>query len=476
MWCAACLARQSVACRYRRRRPEQSVLYGVVAEHLETFLAEIESEGRSLPGFVIGEFRKFLTCGVLAHGFLRISCEQCKTDQLVAFSCKGRGFCPSCGGRRMAETAARLVDHVIPEVPVRQWVLSVPVPLRYRMAFDKVLTSRVLAIFLRTVNTWYRRQARCLGLTGPRTGSVTFLQRFGSALNLTPHFHSLLLDGVYIETEDGHVFHGIAPPTGDDVQRLVETVAHRVIRMLERTGIMSEDDFGTDPLTDQPALAALVGESIGGRGHSRLRVPTGDEEPVPPQCAQSRGFSLHAATAVPAHDRDKLEKLIRYTARPPLATERLQVLPNSQLAYRLKKKWRDGTSHIYMTPRQLLAKLAALVPPPRMNLIRFHGVLAPNALARSEVVPVALGHQDAQPDAQRSPRRAKRYAWAKLLARVFAVDVEHCPECGGPVKIVAAIHERSALTRILRHLGLPHQPPTIAPARAPPHLELDFAS
>ncbi len=246
--------------------------------------------------------------------------------------------------------------------------------------------------------------------------------------------------------------------------------------MLERAGIMSEDEFGEDPLADEPALAALVESSIRGRGHSRLLARIYGEEPAPAQCAASRGFSLHAATSVPAHRRDKLERLIRYTARPPVATERLQQLPNGQLAYRLKTPWRDGTTHIYMTPRQLLAKLAALVPPPRMNLIRFHGVLAPHAKARSEVVPVpVLDEQEADAE-QEGVRQPKRYAWSKLLTRVFAIDMEHCPECGGPLKIVAPILERSAIEKILRHLGLAHDPPLAVPARAPPQAELDFAS
>jgi len=80
--------------------------------------------------FVTDEFDAFLACGILAHGFLRLRCNGCKEEKLVAFSCKRRGICPSCGTRRMAEAAAHLVDHVIPKVPVRQWVLSFPIPLR----------------------------------------------------------------------------------------------------------------------------------------------------------------------------------------------------------------------------------------------------------------------------------------------------------------------------------------------------------
>src|SRR5690242_3145989 len=92
---------------YARRRPEETTLYQVIQEHLESFLAQVEAEtGASLPDFVKDEFEAFLESGILAHGFLRLRCGECAHEKLVAFSCKRRGFCPSCGARRMAETAA----------------------------------------------------------------------------------------------------------------------------------------------------------------------------------------------------------------------------------------------------------------------------------------------------------------------------------------------------------------------------------
>ena len=111
---------------YAPRRPEETVLYGVVAGNLESFLAQAERSDRIVPRFVERELRTFLDCGILAHGFLRVHCSACGRDRLVPFSCKWRGFCPSCGGRRMADTAAHLVDRVLPRVPVRQWVLTLP--------------------------------------------------------------------------------------------------------------------------------------------------------------------------------------------------------------------------------------------------------------------------------------------------------------------------------------------------------------
>ena len=127
-------------------------MYQVVAGQLETFLATQQERDRAVPGFVEEEFRSYLRCGIKTYGFLRLHCDTCCKDRLLAFSCKGgRAFCPSCGGRRMADTAAHLVDRVIPAVPVRQWVLSLPYSLRFRVAFDSDLLTAVLDIFIREV-------------------------------------------------------------------------------------------------------------------------------------------------------------------------------------------------------------------------------------------------------------------------------------------------------------------------------------
>ena len=137
---------------YERRRPEETTLYRLVQEHLESFLVQVEAEsGAGLPEFVKAEFDAFLECGILAHGFLRLRCGDCTHEKLVAFFCKRRGFCPSCGARRMAETAAHLVDCVIPPVPVRQWVLSLPIPLRLLLAAQPQLLAPLLQAIHRVI-------------------------------------------------------------------------------------------------------------------------------------------------------------------------------------------------------------------------------------------------------------------------------------------------------------------------------------
>ena len=169
---------------YCRHEPEKHPLYQILAPHLETFLQRTRTSEHQLPDHVEQELRAYLKCGILAHGFVRLRCEDCGESRAVPSSCKRRGWCPSCMGRRMVDTAARLVDEVLPHVPMRQFVLSLPFEIRYRVADDGKLISALLAVFLRTVNAWYRRQARAQGYTGGRCGSVTIVQRFGSAINL----------------------------------------------------------------------------------------------------------------------------------------------------------------------------------------------------------------------------------------------------------------------------------------------------
>jgi hypothetical protein len=171
---------------YPPRNPEDNPLYGVVSEHLETFLARQRERDRPVPHFVERELRAFLDCGVLANGFLRVHCDACEKGRVVAFSCKGRSsLCSSCCGRRMADTAAHLVDRVLPKVPIRQWVLSLPFALRYRLAYDSGLVRNVLHIFIQAVFSSLRRRARQdSGIRKSKCGAVTFVQRFGGAINL----------------------------------------------------------------------------------------------------------------------------------------------------------------------------------------------------------------------------------------------------------------------------------------------------
>ncbi len=401
---------------YERHRPEQTTLYRLVQQHAATFFAQAEdAAGADLPQFVKDEFDAFLECGILAHGFLRLRCSDCGHDKLVAFSCKRRGFCPSCGARRMAQTAAHLVDHVIPHVPVRQWVLSLPIPLRLLLAAQPKLVTPVLQVVHRVITRHLLGQA---GLKAEEadSGAVTLIQRFGSAANLNIHLHCLVLDGVYRRSAEAEpVFVKAPTPTDEALQTVLHKIITRTMKLLTRRGVLVEEEGSTymadnDGDSDEAralrplqAAACTYRIAFGPRAGQKVLTLQGamprQTEFKQTLCADIDGFSLHAAVRCGADDRQALEQLCRYITRPALANERVQTNAAGQVVLRLKTPWRDGTTHLVMSPLEFMQRLAALVPRPRLHLIRFHGVLAPNAKLRALIVPQVVP-QEPEPTAQ----------------------------------------------------------------------------
>ena len=132
---------------YAQRRPQETLLYQLIADNLETFLHNLSEQGKTLPEHVTKEFKAYLKCGIHAYGFARLQCKDCGKETLLAFSCKKRGFCASCTAKKMAEVAAHLVDNILPRAPYRQFVLSVPISLRYWMATNKKLITKIHNLF-----------------------------------------------------------------------------------------------------------------------------------------------------------------------------------------------------------------------------------------------------------------------------------------------------------------------------------------
>ena len=389
--------------RYVPRSPSASPLFQIIQTHLLDFLAEgrRNSDDGGLPGFVERELRDFLGCGSFARGFARFCCDDCRADMLVPFSCKGRGFCPSCCGRRMAELSGHLVDSVLGGLPIRQWVLTCPWRLRYAMAWD-----------------------------------------------------------------------------------------HRLCR-------------------NEPADAGANGNGSQSRARGTRH-------------AQLAGFDLHADVFVAAGDLRRLEGLTRYVLRPPVAQGALEIVPSGEVLLALRRPWRDGTCAIVFSPNELIEKLSALVPRPRINLLLYHGAFAPNARIRRHAVANALaqtqsaplpgasdcasgqdpvptvGSSGSEPEPPTAPARTGRGSeprppalpatgpalpspvagrrtgrhphpsWAELLRRAWAVDVLACRACGGRLRLLATIQDPAVVHRVLTHLGLPTESPQPLPARAPP--------
>jgi hypothetical protein len=271
----------------------------VVGEHLESFLAdacERSEHGFGMPRFVERSFRRYLGCGVLARGFARVRCrtDGCGYEMLVPFSCKQRGVCPSCEGRRMADTAAHLCDRVLPCAPYRQWTLSFPRWLRFRLARDAKLLSKVLGAFLGCVASFLRRLARRHGVRSPHVGAVTSIQRFSAFVSLNLHLHSLLCDGVFARAEDGSVsFVPLPPPTTEDVVEITRKLLRRVEKILSREGHEAGDD-NPDELARAQAdsvqqdLPDLPRGSCPRRAPTRTAARSSRASPCTPMSASTR--------------------------------------------------------------------------------------------------------------------------------------------------------------------------------------------
>jgi len=381
-----------------------------------------------------------------------------------------------------------------PPVPVRQWVISVPKRLRGPLADRPKAVAALTKIFPDEIERLLcavaggTRDADATARPRSRLGGISFLHRFGSALNHHVHLHACVTDGVFLPAADAAgcdtppAFVPARPITPADLAALTERVRRRVIRWFRRNGLL-DANAAADMLT-----------------------------------WENSGFSVDASVQITLIDRDvpsyfrSLEHLLRYCARPPFALERLSVirgedgritrvryvLPRHKAATwvgpgRTRKSTRPGANGVVeLTPFEFLDRLADLVPPPRKHRHRYHGVFAPNHKLRSAVTALAIGNVGKRQEAVSSlplprgegggegasaevsrhqkPRShdTSRIAWAKLMARVGEEFPLECPACGGDIRLIAFITEPGPIRKILAHLGEPLEPLPISPARGPP--------
>jgi hypothetical protein len=263
--------------------------------------------------------------------------------------------------------------------------------------------------------------------------------------------------------------------------------AQRLVKVLKKHGREVDPELGevdvsagdsgeseTTALTACYAAATAGTDLFGERAGSpalRLVDPSlaRPQEPV----AIAYGVNVHAAVRVHGNDREQLERLCRYLARPPIAEERLTRLDDGRLRYELKRAWKDGTRAVILSPLDLCARVCALIPRPGFNMVRYYGCLSSHSAVRREVVPTpppaatnALrddqddgqmglqfggGDDDADDDAL-GPSRRRPWAW--LLRHVWQADVSTCVRCGGHMRWVEVATEPAAIQRVLTELEL----------------------
>jgi hypothetical protein len=358
------------------------------------------------------------------------------------------------------------------------------------------LADEIVAIKIFSVLGFYRRRMRDRGIVDGRSGAVSVVQRTSADLRLNPHIHSVVLDGVFAPSPDGTpVFHPLPALDNRDVADLLQVVRLRIVRMLVRAAVI-EDDANAETLCllddgfaeRDPALFALAHSSVSGLH------PAGPEHrerlPVPIELrgslgvsltsalsALELGFSLHAATTARADDPLGREALVRYILRPPIAQDRVLLLPGDLVRIQLRRPFRDGTFAVDLDPLSLLCRLAAAVPPPRFHVVRYAGVLASASKLRPAIVPplpAATDGDEATPchhgsDSDKPATHRSGYRpWRELMLRTFKIDVEKCDQCGGRFQLRALVIAAASIERVLRRIHEPTEPPSLSPARDPP--------
>lgn len=399
---------------YRPRRPEKTVLFEVVKKYYKTWRS---NSVETIPKYVDDAFRKYLECGILANGFACAHCGSCGKDFFLAFSCRGRGICPSCNTRAMVQTAAHLLENVIPCVPVRQFVISFPKRIRYYLQTHSILQS-ILRIVVDEIR---KKMIACNpDVSDPKIGAVSFIQYFGNTLNLHPHIHLVVADGIFSEQDENLLFYE-AFLTSEDVLEIEDRIRRRVLKYFHRRGFFSKDEVAT-MLT-----------------------------------YENSGFSLDATVRIQSSDRDGLERLIRYCARPAFKSENLR-MNGPWVNYRLPKRTQSGQTCIQMEPIEFLEKISKFIPFPRRHRRHYHGVFAPHSPLREKVAANAQQRlkSSVHPVMKETVNKVEKasLSWAKLIARIYEVNPLIC-SCGHEIKITAFVTHSAEIRRILSGIGWP---------------------
>lgn len=473
-----------ISAQYTRRKPEDGILYNAVCQEWPKICAasKADNDGRGLPDFIEDAVDDYLKCGILKHGFVVVKCGQCRQAQAVAFSCKQRGICNSCDGKRMVEFGAQIVDSVIPRVRVRQWVATFPNDIRYMMAWNFEFRGAILRAVMRGLERHYIAQAAKKGVKNAKYAAVSVQQRMDSSARLNTHFHILVADGVWHETDKGVEFVPAPPLKQHVVQQVFEDILKRIDRQIAKLPDPIEEPGQTLRQRD-PAFALLLrnamlgfqttGKDIGkpqqvefGKGAPKIK-------PHGRNCVTGGGFSLHANRTIAPQDREGLEKLARYLCRPAVPASRLEYVENPKdgktIRIHLKTVWAGGITSVLVTPMDLTIRTLAQIPLPFRKNVNYFGCFASNAKLRAQVVVAGDKPKARRKKSCTIKDESTRLTWAEALKRTWGWDLLKC-SCGGTRTVLAAVQKKTEIERFLRHLHLWPDQGQVLSVRGPPEL------
>jgi hypothetical protein len=380
---------------YRRRTPEASVLYQIVYHSRDDLQFQWESRFQHHYGClrdeVLKTFDEYLNCGILAHGAARVYCDGCKHSLLIAFSCKRRGVCPSCGAKRAVKFAEHIHSEVIDDIPHRHTVFTIPKRLRVFFRYDRKLHT----ILFRAA---WGALSQALGIDERELAAIFTVQTAGEALNYHPHLHGLLADGYW---KDG-VFTRFVEV---DLAAIEKAFAETALAQLHKRELISDDD-----------VAQILSQ-----GHTGFGVWLGDS----------------------FHDRESEQFVARYIERAPLSLEKLSI-QDDIVTYTTK----DGAAHEF-NALEFLAQLSCHIPKTYESITRYYGRYS--CRRRGERAKLAPPDEEQESDYRGEFRKS---SWAACIKRIYEIDPLECPKCKAQMRIIAFIQDEHSIKDIMKSQGI----------------------
>jgi ribosomal protein S27E len=367
--------------------------------------------------------RKFLDCGNLAQGFARVRCPDCAHEYLVAFSCRGRWFCPSCHQKKVLLFGEFVTGTVVRPVPHRHYVFAMPIMLRAYFKYDRGLLPDLCAVAHESLLTYMRT-----ALQMPRgvPGVVMAIHTFGEYLDFHPHLHVLATDGLFGEADTFHML-----PVGS-LKPLEAIFREKVLRML----------------VDKGRLPPERAEMLRKWKHS--------------------GFNVYHSDPIAPEAKAELERVAQYIIRNSFSVEKMTVNKTSGMVlYRSKMSVKTNRNFEIFEPTAFIAAATQHIPDKGAQMVRYYGYYSNKSRgmrAKRQAVEAGSG-KEALLICQGEPLRRPTKKWRELIRKVWEQDPLLCPNCGGTMRIVALIDQHAVVEKILRHLGLWTED---ASARAPP--------
>ena len=424
---------------YHPREPESSPLYKLLADHFVHFVLNYDEKFSRSHGFlrpVVTEVvAAYLKCGDLKQGFARVRCPECHHEFLLAFSCRGRWFCPTCHAKKVVQFAELLRENILYPVPHRQYVFSIPIILRKYFLYNRKLLSKLckaaadsLLLFLRQV-------------TGPPEGilaAAMTIQTFGDYARWHPHIHAIVADGLFKETG---VFY-VMPRTS--ITPLAEIFRAKVLAMLRKEGLIDEN-----------FIAKLM------------------------KWRHTSGFSVDNSVRISRDDQQGLTALAQYIIRSPFSLSKLTYNEDSgMVVYKSKMTHgHDKKNFAVMSAADFIAAITQHIPDKNFQMARYYGWYSNRMRGDRKKGSLSVEPEEALTDLEvidtssYKPRRIPPPDWRECIKKIWEVDPLECPHCKTEMKIISFITEKLVIRKILVHLNLWRDDPARSPpAKAEPHL------